>query len=157
MRKPWNLPNLPVYSLATIHNGQVNMNICTYVTAISMTPKLYAIAVYQDTKTLKNLAQSENAVLQLLHKSHFSVVKKLGQTSGMNYNKEQYLYKKDLLTKWNNHTVLKNIAAAIHLKEVNRQITGDHCLFVFEAMEYKSFHTDYLTVEELRKRKIIRA
>ena len=73
------------------------MNICTYVSAISMNPKLYAVAVYENTQTLENIEESDYAVLQLLHESHFHLVKKLGQTSGMKYNKEQYLKKKDLL------------------------------------------------------------
>ena len=156
MKKPWNIPNLPVYSLASYHNNEVNMNICTYVTPISMNPKLYAVAVYKETKTLENLSNSEFVVLQLLHTSHFNLVRKLGQTSGINYNKEKYLHKKELLTKWGDHTILKNIAASVLLKKVNHQLSGDHYLFIFEAIKYKSNHTDYLTIEDLRKRKIVR-
>ena len=48
MRKPWNLPHLPVHSLMTFDaEGRINMNICTYVTAVSLDPKRYAIAVYE--------------------------------------------------------------------------------------------------------------
>lgn len=55
MQKPWNLINLPVYSLATSTNDKANFNICTYVSAISMTQKLYAVAIYLNTQTLANV------------------------------------------------------------------------------------------------------
>ena len=79
MKRPRNIIDAAVYSLATYHNDTVNMNICTYVTAISMQPKLYAIAVYNHTKTLDNLIQSSSAVLQLLHKDQYKLVKMLGK------------------------------------------------------------------------------
>lgn len=132
------------------------MNICTYVSAISMKPKLYAVAIYQETKTLENVTNSEFVILQLLHSSHFNLVKKLGHTSGMNYDKELYLTKKEMLTKWQDHFVLKNLSAAILLKKVSNQLLGDHSLFIFEAIKYKSYNTDYLTISDLRKRKLIR-
>ena len=79
MKRPWNIIDAAVYSLATYHNDILNMNICTYVTAISMQPKLYAIAVYNHTKTLDNLLQPSSAVLQLLHKEQYKLVKMLGK------------------------------------------------------------------------------
>lgn len=156
MQKPWNIPNLPVYSLATYNNNEVNMNICTYVSAISMQPKLYAIAIYNNTKTLENALQSEFVVLQLLHESQFNLVRKLGQTTGINYNKQLYLTKKNWLATWNNFTVLKDCSAIILLKKISSNQTGDHVLFVFEALNHKSSNKQYLTVDELRNRKIIR-
>ena len=156
MKKPWNIPDLPVYSLATYESGKVNMNICTYVTAVSMKPKLYAVAVYKDTKTLQNIANNQFAVLQLLHTSHYNLVKKLGQTSGKVYDKEKYLHKKELLTKWEGYQIIKNIATSVLLKKVNQQLTGDHYLFVFETIKYKAYHTEYLTTGDLIKRKIVR-
>lgn len=156
MQKPWNIPNLPVYSLATHVNGQSNMNICTYVSAVSMQPKLYAIAVYNNTKTLENIEQVEVAVLQLLHSSHASLIKKLGQTSGKNYNKQKYLEKKGVLTEWNGFSILQNLSAVVLLKKKEALQTGDHKLFVFEALQHKSFNKEYLTVDFLREKKIIR-
>lgn len=41
MKRPWNLANVPVYSLATYAGQKVNMNICTYVSAVNMKPKRY--------------------------------------------------------------------------------------------------------------------
>ena len=45
MKRPWNIISPPVYSLVTYdEEGKVNMNICTYVSAVSMKPKMYSIA-----------------------------------------------------------------------------------------------------------------
>lgn len=157
MRRPWNLIDPPVYSLATYCDGQVNMNICTYVTAISMEPKIYAIAVYKNTKTLENMYNSEQAVLQFLHPEQFKLVKNLGQRSGLNFNKQAYLKKNNLLESWNDYEVLKNTSARILLQKIEFKETGDHILFTFKAEKYKSYHPEVLTSETLRIKKIIRA
>ena len=55
MKRPWNIISPPVYSLVTYdEHGKVNMNICTYVSAVSMKPKMYSIAIDYTTKTYKN-------------------------------------------------------------------------------------------------------
>lgn len=157
MRRPWNLIDSPVYSLATYAGGQVNMNICTYVTAISMEPKIYAIAIYKNTKTLENMQNTEHAVLQFLHPEQFKLVKNLGQRSGVNFNKHRYLSKNNLVENWNGYDVLKNTAARILLQKIDFKETGDHLLFTFKAEKYKSYHPEVLTSEILRIKKIIRA
>jgi flavin reductase (DIM6/NTAB) family NADH-FMN oxidoreductase RutF len=157
MRRPWNLIDPPVYSLATYCDGQVNMNICTYVTAISMEPKIYAIAIYKNTKSLENICNSEQAVLQFLHPEQFKLVKNLGQRSGLNFNKQAYLKKYNLLESWNDYEVLKNTSARILLQKIDFKETGDHILFTFKVEKYKSYHSEVLTSEILRIKKIIRA
>ena len=85
MKRPWNLANIPVYSLATYDGQKVNMNICTYVSAVSMKPKRYIVAVYHQTKSLENILKSKTAVLQVLSKEHISLVNVLGKKSGLQY------------------------------------------------------------------------
>lgn len=157
MRRPWNLIDPPVYSLATALDGQVNMNICTYVTAISMEPKIYAIAIYKNTKTLENMYRTEQAVLQFLHPEQFKLVKNLGQRSGLNFNKHAYLQKNNLLEMWNGFEVLKNTSARILINKIDFKETGDHILFTFKAEKWKSYYPEILTSEILRIKKIIRA
>ena len=77
MRRPWNLNDTCIYSLATYHNEQVNMNICTYVIPISMKPKWYAIAIYNNTKSLQNMQNSQYCVLQYLQVSQYNLVNHL--------------------------------------------------------------------------------
>jgi flavin reductase (DIM6/NTAB) family NADH-FMN oxidoreductase RutF len=156
MKKPWNLINLPIYSLATYANNEVNMNICTYVSAISMTPKKYMIAVYENTKTLENITNSSICVLQLLHESQFTLTKSLGQTSGFTFNKNAYLYKKDAIEIWENLAVLKNVSARVLLKKEQLFTTGDHHLITFDVLKYKTYNSSCLTLDTLREKKLIR-
>lgn len=157
MKKPWNIPNLPVYSVATTdENGEVNMNIATYVSAVSMKPKKMAIAIYKGTKSFDNLLKDEEVVLQLLHISQFNLVRKLGQTSGLEYNKFNYLNKKDLLETWSKKTVLINVSSRLLLKKLTYQETGDHWLYVFDVLKAKTLNLDYLDTYTLSKKRIIR-
>jgi len=157
MKRPWNIIDSPVYSLASYYEGKVNMNICTYVSAVSMEPKIYAIAIYNDTKTLENMFQTERAILQFLHPEQYKLVRNLGQRSGLNFDKHQYLQKNNLLESWNGYDVLKNTSARILLEKIDFKQTGDHVLFTFNAEKYKSYHPEVLTSEILRIKKIIRA
>jgi flavin reductase (DIM6/NTAB) family NADH-FMN oxidoreductase RutF len=156
MQRPWNLPNLPVYSLATYYEGTVNLNICTYVSAVSMQPKLYMIAIYNHTKTLQRMQQSNEAVLHLLEAKQHFLVRVLGKKSGSTFNKQKWLQNKFLLTEWNNLTVLKDAAAYVHLQKINTITTpGDHVLFLFKVLHAKSCYRTILTTELLAQKKII--
>ena len=145
MKRPWNIIDCPVYSLATFCEGKVNMNICTYVTAISMEPKIYAIAIYNETKTLENMLRTDRAILQFLHPDQYKLVRNLGQRSGLSFNKYNYLSKNNLLESWNGYDVLKNASARILLEKIDFTQTGDHVLFTFKTEKYKSYHSEVLT------------
>lgn len=150
MRRPWNIVDQPVYSLATYADAQFNMNICTYVTAVSMSPKMYAVAVYHNTKTLFNLQHTNTAVLQLLSTEQIKLVNVLGKKSGNNYNKENYLYKKKLITTWQGYAVLENSAALLLLHKKFVVPSGDHDLFLFDVIKFTTLQeTDILTFSKL--------
>ena len=142
MRRPWNIIDCPVYSLATYREGQVNMNICTYVTAVSMQPKLYAVAIDPATKTYENLVHSERAVLQLLHRQQLSLIRTLGKKSGKQYDKQAYLEKKEALKDWRSFSVLKAASAYLLLEKMSEQVTGDHVLFLFRMQHYRTQSED---------------
>ena len=119
MKRPWNIINPPLYSLVTYDkNNLINMNICSYVSAVSLKPKLYLIAIDYSSKTYKNLKQNSVVVLQLLSKSHLKIIRKLGKTSGYSFNKEKYLKSKEMLDYWRNNFVLKDVCALIELKKI---------------------------------------
>lgn len=157
MRRPWNIPDVPVYSLATSGPEGLNMNICTYVSAVSMKPKQYLVAVYKNTRTLENLTKGSTAVLQLLDRSQASLANPLGKKSGKNFQKQRYLEKKNLLTDWKQFRVLKEAVAWIELKRIDCFDTGgDHLLYCFEAIGYKTNKEDHvLTLGHLIKKGII--
>ena len=156
MRRPWNLVNSPVYSLATYRDGQVNMNICTYVTAVSRKPKLYTIALEHGSQTLENIEQSDHAILQLLRAPHASLIRLLGKSSGKKINKGIKLEKKSCLTIWRDHLVLKDVAAYLFLEKQHCQTTGDHDLYLFSVKHYSSLSDqDILMFQDLIDQKII--
>ncbi|MEP2948485.1 MAG: flavin reductase [Ekhidna sp.] len=130
---------MPVYSLATEKDGQLNMNICTYVSAVSMKPKLFMVAIDYHTQTFTNLEISTTAVLQILHTDQIKLVNQLGKKSGKNFNKYDYLEKKELLDNWNGNKILKGACGYLQLKQVGRKnVGGDHELFWFEVEKSKT-------------------
>ena len=156
MRRPWNLVNSPVYSLATYAEGQINMNICTYVTAVSMKPKLYAIALAHDSQTMENIEASDQVVLQLLRHPHASLVKLLGKSSGKKVDKTARLEKLAWLSSWRSFPVLKDAAAYLLLEKQSCQATGDHNLYIFSVKHYSTLSDqDILMFQDLIDQKII--
>ena len=120
MKRPWNIIDSPIYSLQTVdRNGKINMNICTYVTAVSMKPKIYAIAIDYNTLTYKNVKNSNQFVLQLLSKNQIELVKKFGKKSGYKFNKDKFLRDKKLLINWNDFEVLHGTTALIKIDKKN--------------------------------------
>jgi flavin reductase (DIM6/NTAB) family NADH-FMN oxidoreductase RutF len=159
MKKPWNIISPTVYSLVSYNSdNKLNMNICTYVSAISMKPKMYSIAIDYNTLSYQNLKESsEPVVLQLLSLENSNIVRKLGKSSGYKTNKKEYLIKKDLLTTYKNHQILKDINGLVLLKK-NKIIEnlGDHALFIFDVIGYKTFNEKpCLNFQDLVDQKII--
>ena len=158
MKRPWNRTNSSVYSLVTVDNhNKINMNICTYVSVVNMNPRIYTIAIDYKTKTYDNLVNFKNKViLQALGKKNISLVRKLGKESGKNINKEVYLTKNNLLTKWKNYMVLKNTSFIIELEMLKNIIKlNDHCIFLFEVKSFKNFDEPFLKTNDLISSKII--
>ena len=157
MRRPWNIINLPIYSLQTVDkDGKLNMNICTYVSVVSMKPKIYSVAVYYGTKTFENLENSDYVVLQILSKKNISLVRTLGKKSGLKINKDKYLRKQNLL-KWKEYEVLDNSCALIELKKSDCiKNHGDHAIYLFDLVSSKTIkETNILTFQDLVEQKII--
>ena len=158
MKRPWNIVNPPIYSLVTYdENLNLNMNICSYVSAVSLKPKLYMIAIDYSTKTYENLRQNSVVVLQLLSKSHLKIIRKLGKSSGHSFDKANYLRSKKMLQAWRKNFVLKDLCALIELKkrgEIN--IEGDHAIFTFSVLKFTTISEDcILTFKDLIENKII--
>ena len=156
MKRPWNLPNIPVYSLATYDGEKVNMNICTYVSAVSMKPKRYMVAVYHETQSLQNILLSQTAILQVLGKQHVSLVNVLGKRSGLRYDKESYLIKRKHIELWNDRKVLSQCAGLVELEKVWSKDAGDHVLFLFDVKRFQTNHENVLMLDDLREKKLVR-
>lgn len=158
MRRPWNRISLPVYSVSCNYGNENNMHICTYVSAISMDPKLYMVALYKGSKTLDMVSKSSQFLLQLLTEEQYRLVPLLGQQSGYHIQKMEILKSKDLVDKYNHFFYLKKAAAILELKIIEQKETGDHVVFICSVMKFKNLNdSKILTTEFLRLKKIIRA
>ncbi len=155
-KRPWNLIDVPVYSLVTRNGDETNMNLCTYVTAISLKPKRYVVGVFKDSCTYDRMRTSDKAVLQFLGKDNLPQCRLLGLKSGRRVDKTALLNKKKLLDEWNGFPILKNCAAVVLLRKRSMTSAGDHDLVLFNVMEAVSFHDDVLMLNDLRAAKMIR-
>ena len=139
LKRPWNIVDVPIYSLATYSDTGINMNICTYVTAVSMKPKLFMLAIDYTTQTFQNLKSNDTCVLQILHTDAIDLVRTLGKKSGKNTDKEAFLRKKNQITSWNKYDVLKDACGYLALRKIDQKnIGGDHELFWFEVEKSKT-------------------
>ncbi len=155
MRRPWNLPDHPVYSLAT-YSDRLNMNICTYVIPLSRHPKLYGVSLEIGSFTEKAVLKTKRAILQLLTREHSPFIRTLGMKSGKDYDKQKFLYTKGLLTTWKDRKVLNGSAAYIDLELIDSIPSGDHNFCRFKVNSYKSLRDNsILMFHHLLDQKII--
>lgn len=156
MQRPWNRPSLPVYSVSTLDGEKGNMNIATYVTAISMQPKRYMVGLYKNTKTLANVQAYPQFLLQLLSADQYKVVKLLGQTSGFQHDKIQRL--REPISVFHEFPYLVNSCAIVLCQVISSVDAGDHIAFLCDVTAYKNLNDiPLLTTGFLRDKKIIRA
>ena len=159
MRKLWNRPDDAVWNLSTVSSQSIpNMNICTYVTAVSLEPKLMMVAVYKNTQTLKNVSVGATVLLQLLTEGLAPVVRVCGQTSGKDVHKINRLQKRFALIEENSLFYFEDVAGFVVL-EVEQLIetSGDHDLMVGKVVKVKNLHDkDILTTTYLKAEKYIR-
>jgi flavin reductase (DIM6/NTAB) family NADH-FMN oxidoreductase RutF len=132
------------------------MNICTYVSSVSMKPKRYMVAIYQHTQSLVNILKSKTAILQLLSDQHISLVNTLGKKSGLHYNKENYLTKKKLLEVWADKKVLTNCSALMEIEKIWSKDAGDHTMFLFDVKRFQANHENILMLNDLREKGLVR-
>ena len=156
-KKPWNRINLPVYSISSKAGDISNMNICTYVSAVSMQPKRIMVAIYENTKTLELVNESPHFVLQLLCATQYRLVDLLGKKSGHSIDKTTRLQKRKELAEWNGFYVLKNCLAVMQLTITGSFEGGDHKGFICNLVDYKNLNDgEVLTLDTLRHHKLIR-
>lgn len=162
MKKPWNRIDLPVYSISSKCDSEENMNVITYMTAVSMQPKQFIAAVYNQTKTLELVQRNPHFVIQLLSKDQYRLVHLLGKQSGKTVRKIDRLKKRKLITYWNGFAVLTDALALMEVKAVHLKVNAsvnqpDHQLFLCELIHYKNNKEgDPLTIDILRHHKIVR-
>lgn len=134
------------------------MNICTYMTAVSMEPKLIMVAVYHGTKTHANIVETGRAVLQLLSEELAPVTRILGHMSGNKLNKIIRLEKRYDISYCNQIPYFE--ACAGYMELMLKQLLpvgGDHDLAIFSVTTSKNLHDKpILTTDYLRTKGLLR-
>lgn len=157
LRKPWNRPDYPIWSLAT-KGEKPSMNICTYVIPITLTPKHFIIGIYKNTQTLQNATTSEHCILQLFSKEQKSLVAYLGKQSGSKKDKYGYITKKGFTLLYHEGIgYIKESASALVLKKVkNLESSLDHDIYLYKVEKIlTNTDTPLLTLQDLIEAKII--
>ncbi len=160
MRKIWNRPDSAVWSLSTCSaHGVPNVNICTYVTAVSLDPKLMAVAVYRGTATLDNCAVGRTVLLQLLTEELAPVIPIAGRQSGKDRPKIPRLTKRYPMREEQGLSYFTAAAGFLVLTiEQLVETTGDHVLIVGRVVRSKQLSAaPILTTSYLREKGYIRA
>jgi flavin reductase (DIM6/NTAB) family NADH-FMN oxidoreductase RutF len=161
MRKLWNRPDWPVWSLVTRDEaGKPNLNICTYVVPVSLKPKRMMVAVYHGTKTLANLevCPDQTVLLQLLTQSLAPVVRVCGQQSGHIIDKLPRLQKRFMTASDADLPYFCEAAGYMLLvPQTVFSVMGDHTLYTFVVTKHKNLSDKpILTTTMLRDQKYIR-
>ena len=159
MRKIWNRPADAVWSLSTTSSAGVgNMNICTYVTAVSLEPKLMLVAVYKNTQTLQNCIVGQSVVLQLLTEELAPVVRICGNVSGKQINKITRLQRRYTLGQHDDLFYFSQAAGFMVLTiEQLIENSGDHVLLIGKVTQGKNLQDAHiLTTSYLKEHKYIR-
>lgn len=155
--KPWNRVDGPIYSLSTTAEGKGNLNICSYVTPISMKPKRFIIGVYKDTKTLENLEKNPIGLLNYLAQDQASHITLLGKKSGHSTDKVAKLGEK-IEHVGDGLYMLKGAIATLRLRFMERMDCGDHWAWLAHVDSYENLReAPPLTLEELKRLKLILA
>lgn len=159
MRKLWNRPASPVWSLSTVSEScKPNMNICTYVTAVSLQPKVMTVAVYHGTKTRENIVLGSRVLLQLLTEDLAPAVWVCGQQSGRTIDKISRLQKRYQLEECKGLFYFLTAAGYIELSITDiHEPGGDHTLVTGQVLFSRNL-TDkpILTTTFLREHKYTR-
>jgi flavin reductase (DIM6/NTAB) family NADH-FMN oxidoreductase RutF len=155
-KKPWNRVDQPVYSIASAAEGQVNMNICSYATPVSMKPKRFIVAIYKNTLTLELVRKNPEFILQYLTQEQHRLINLLGKKSGYSIDKTQRL--KNQVASYNDFVVLKDCLAYVHLSVLSWLDGGDHWCTLCDVVAYRNIQeAEPLTLNYLRDKKIISA
>ena len=157
MKKPWNRIDLPVYSVSSRREEEENMHLCTYVSAVSMQPKRFMVALYKGTRTLELVTSNPHFILQLLAEDQYRLTVLLGRMSGNDKDKIRTLEKRNLLNRWKGFPVLTGALAWMELKVIGSMDAGDHVMHLCDLITARNVQVgNPLTLDLLRRKKMIR-
>ena len=136
--------SMPVWSLACPPSSgasgttTTSMNIMTFCTPVSISPKLWAISLYHETLTKDSFLEHGYGILQLLTPSQHPLVGILGKQSG--YRRDKQNACRQIGIHWeqirDNLYVLPECAAYLEIKVQSTTIeAGDHVVVICQVTQ----------------------
>ena len=120
-----------------------------------MQPKRFIVAIYNGTKTLYNVIQTNQLVLQLLASHQVSLVNRLSKFSGKKKDKLKTM--QPLLADYQGFKILADALAVIQLQVLSLTDGGDHQLALCDVVSYKNLNEgEILTLDHLRAAGLVR-
>ena len=133
------------------------MHICTFVSAVSMQPKRFMVALFKGSLTLEMVEKNMHFVLQLLEEKQYRLIDLLGRKSGRDIDKIALLKKRKVITEWKNFIVLQDALAWMELTVISSIDAGDHVMMLCDLVSSKNVRErNPLTLDTLREKKLIR-
>lgn len=131
------------------------MNIMTFCTPVSITPKLWVLALYYDTLTKDSLFAEDNkqtGILQLLTPAHAPLVPLLGKQSRYKVDKAKAC--SDVGYTWKHikmvgHELLPNCALYLHVQIQSTVDAGDHVVAICQVVNTGRWNTESDSLEWL--------
>jgi flavin reductase (DIM6/NTAB) family NADH-FMN oxidoreductase RutF len=113
------------------------MNIMTFCTPVSISPKLWALALYHETLTKASFLEHGSGILQLLTPSQHPLVGILGKQSGYQIDKEDACRQVGICwERLDDLHVLPECAVYLELKVQSSMIeAGDHVVVICQVMK----------------------
>ena len=133
------------------------MHICTYVSAVSMQPKRFMVALFKGSLTLELVEKNPHFILQLLDENQYRLVDLLGRNSGRKIDKIHRLRKRKLIEEWKKYAVLSQALAWMELQVISSFDAGDHIVKLCDLVSVKNVQEgNPLTLDTLREKNLIR-
>lgn len=133
----------PVYSLSTAcpDARSHTLNIVTYASPIAIQPdRMYALSLFKNTMSWKNMLQSKRGVLQILQQKHAVLLDVLGRQSGYNIDKLEAISKLGFEIDYRfGLPVLKDSIGVMQLEIVFPPLDcGDHDVVVCKVVGFEN-------------------
>ncbi len=151
----WSL-SCPTQSTGTSAATTTSMNLMTFCTPVSISPKLWALALYHDTLTKESFLQHGIGILQLLTPLQQELVSILGKQSGYEVDKQDACQKVGII--WQpvgSMHILPNCATYLEVEVANQSTctveAGDHVVVICQVTrtgQWKNGQLEWLSLED---------
>ena len=147
---PFKLKDYEVHAITTVHDGNINANIATWVMQTAMKGRNLCVALYQPDLTLEMVRASGILNVNFLSQGQKTLVNRLGRKSGRQHDK---LQKVPYALDGRGCPYLTEAVACIHCKVQDWADGGDHALASCTVLGHRWLQKDapVMTLHWLRE------